>query len=69
MQNKKVHLVAVGLLIIGGLNWLAVAILPWELSMLTDIVSPTLTQVVYILVGLAAIYEILTHKQTCKMCG
>ena len=28
-----------------------------------------ITMIVYVLVGLAAIYELVTHKKTCKMCG
>ena len=68
MNNKTLHMVAFILLVVGGLNWLAVALFNWELGMLTDSVSPMLTQVVYILVGVAAIYEVLTHKSHCSDC-
>jgi uncharacterized membrane protein YuzA (DUF378 family) len=31
--------------------------------------STTASTVVYVLVGVAAIVEIITHKRACKMCG
>jgi uncharacterized membrane protein YuzA (DUF378 family) len=30
---------------------------------------PVLEELVYVLVGLSAIYEIVTHKKHCTMCG
>lgn len=59
------HKVAFILLIVGGLNWLLEAfnsgIGSWGLP---DI----LVTIVYVLVGLSAIYEIATHKKNCKDC-
>lgn len=59
------HKVAFILLIIGGLNWLLEAfgygLSTWGLPMM-------LVKLVYILVGLSAIYEIATHKKNCKDC-
>ncbi len=57
------------LLVVGGLNWLAVGALDmnlvdWALGM-----GSTLSKAVYVLVGLAAIYELVMHKGMCKMCG
>jgi uncharacterized membrane protein YuzA (DUF378 family) len=67
---KAVHMIAWILVIIGGLNWLLVGIFGKDLfqfmSMnMTDIVP----KIVYILVGLSALYELFTHKANCKMCS
>lgn len=68
MNKKTLHMVAFVLLVIGGLNWLLLALFNWEIGMLTNSLSPVLTKAIYILVGLAAVYEIMTHKQQCKTC-
>ncbi len=63
---KYLHYIAFLLVIIGGLNWLMVGILGWGVGVwLGDAVA----QVVYILVGLAAVYLLVVHKKDCKMCG
>jgi len=61
-------MVAFLLLIVGGLNWLLVGVVDWGVANVTDPISPVLTQAIYVLVGLSAIYELLTHKQSCKAC-
>ena len=59
------HKLTFTLLIIGGLNWLLEAfgygIGSWGLP-------STLVTIVYVLVGLSAIYEIVAHKSNCKDC-
>ena len=62
-------MVAFLLLVIGGLNWLLVGLFHWGIEMITDPISPTLTTIIYVLVGVAAIYELLTHKSSCKDCS
>ena len=61
----KLHKIAFVLLIVGGLAWGLQAIgygldrwLPANLLM-----------IVYILVGLSAIYEAVSHKNLCKECS
>jgi uncharacterized membrane protein YuzA (DUF378 family) len=62
----KIHKVAFVLLIIGGLNWLLVGVVAgWDLA---NYIGATAARVVYILVGLSALYEIFTHKGNCKCC-
>lgn len=68
MHNKTVHMIAFILVIIGGINWLLVGLGVWELANLTDAISPMLTMIIYILVGISAIYLVLTHKASCKDC-
>ncbi|MBX4181532.1 DUF378 domain-containing protein [Candidatus Parcubacteria bacterium] len=53
------------LLIIGGLAWLLEAFGYGIVNYL----PATLTMIVYILVGLSAIYEIFDHKNYCKHCA
>lgn len=57
------------LLVIGGLNWLLVgAFQGYDLvSTIFGIASPT-SNVIYVLVGLSAIFQIFTHGKSCKMC-
>ncbi len=65
---KALHLVAFTLLIIGGLNW-GLSALGWNVvNMLLGSWSGV-ENFVYVLVGLAAVSEVLTHKKNCRMCG
>jgi uncharacterized protein len=54
---KTLNLVSLVLLIVGGLNWLLVGLFEWDLvgGLFGGMDSP-IAKVVYILVGLAAIY-------------
>ena len=65
---KGLHKLAYVLLIIGGLNW-GLTGLGWNVVNMVLGSLPTVENLVYILVGLSAIVEIVTHKKTCKMCG
>ena len=66
---KMLHMVAFILLLVGGLNWLLVGLIGWDIGALFGGMSSALSRIVYTLVGLAAIYEIVTHKGRCKECG
>ena len=69
MKNKKgLHCVAFILLVIGGLNWLIFGLLGKEIGYLLGGMDSTWSTIVYVLVGLAALYEIFTHKKNCKKC-
>lgn len=62
----KLHKIAFCLLIIGGLNWLLVGLISsWDISVY---ITDTIARIVYILVGLSALYEVFTHKSRCKAC-
>ena len=62
------------LVIVGALNWGILGITQLAGSYV-NVVSmilgawPQLELLVYTLVGVAGVYEIVTHKQNCKMCG
>ncbi len=65
---KALHVIAFILLVIGGLNWLLFA---FGYNLVDSLfgMGSTLAMVVYILVGLSALFEIFTHKSTCRLCG
>lgn len=64
---KTLHWVTFVLVIIGGLNWLLVA---FKYNLVDNIfgVDSFLAKLVYILVGLSAVYLIFTHRNYCKHC-
>lgn len=63
-------MIAFLLLVVGGLNWLLVGLFQWDLvATLFGGMASAVSRVVYVLVGLAALAELFTHKSNCKMCG
>lgn len=66
---KSLHMVAFILLIVGGLNWLLLGVFQWEIGMLFGGMGALVSRAIYVLVGLAAIYELVTHKGTCRVCN
>ena len=61
-------MIAFILLVVGGLNWLMVGIFGWDISAFLGGMDSMLAKIIYIAVGLSAVYEIATHKSSCKMC-
>lgn len=66
---KAVHMIAFILLVIGGLNWGVYAITGWEIGQLFGGMDALISQIIYILVGLSALYLVFTHKKDCKACS
>jgi uncharacterized membrane protein YuzA (DUF378 family) len=67
---KKLHMLAFVLLVVGGLNWLLVAFnynLVDKLDMMLGM-GGSLAMIVYVLVGLSAVLEVVTHKNNCMHC-
>ena len=63
---KMLHKIAHILLLIGGLNWLLTGLFTgWDLG---DFLGATIVRIIYVLVGLAAIYDIVTIKN-CACCN
>lgn len=60
-------MVAFVLLVVGGLNWGLVA---FGYNLVESLLGswPAVVMVVYVLVGLSALYLALTHKSHCKEC-
>lgn len=57
------------LLIIGGLNWLVFGLSGWDIGHLFGGMDAAISKIIYVLVGLSALYELFTHKNNCKMCN
>lgn len=56
---KTLNLVALVLIIVGGLNWLLVGLFKWDLvGGIFGGMDSIIARIVYILVGLAAIYSL-----------
>ncbi len=71
---KSVHMIAWILLIVGGLNWLLVgvgAFMGSNLNVVNLLLGswPSVESLVYILVGLSAVYALFTHKGECRTCS
>lgn len=69
MSSMNMHKFAFMLLVIGGLNWLLVGLFGFDISRFLGGMDSTVSRVVYILVGLAAVYEVATHRDHCKACA
>ena len=65
---KGLHVGTFILLVIGGLNWLLVGVLGWDISRFLGGPDTLVSRAIYILVGVAAIVEVATHKSACKAC-
>lgn len=65
---KGLHMVAFTLLVIGGLNWLVYALFKTDVGAWIGGMGTIQAKIVYILVGLSALYEAVTHMHRCKEC-
>jgi len=70
---KSTHCIASLLLWIGGINWGLVGLggffdKNWNLVEWLLGSWPVVTWTVYVLVGISAVYVVLTHKKSCKDC-
>jgi uncharacterized membrane protein YuzA (DUF378 family) len=68
-RMKGLHMIAWILLVIGGLNWLLFALTGQDVGTWLGGMDSMVAKVIYILVGLSAVYELFTHKANCKVCG
>lgn len=65
----KLHNVTFILLVVGGLNWLLVGLFNWDISAVLGGQASLISKAVYVLVGLSAVYEVVTHKASCRACA
>lgn len=63
---KYWHTIAFIVLVAGGLAWGIYGL--FDIDVVYSVLGSSLAKVVYILVGIAAIYEVATHKWRCKEC-
>lgn len=66
--HKGLHMVAFTLLVIGGLNWGLFALFHTDIGAWVGGMTSTVAKVIYVLVALAALYEVFTHGGRCKEC-
>ncbi len=66
---KALHMVTFTLLIVGGLNWGLWALFNFNLVNTVLGSWPTVEKLVYILVGVSAVYIAATHMNDCKICS
>lgn len=69
MNAKTLHMVAFTLLAVGGVNWGLVGLFDWNLVSLVLGGMPGIEKLVYVLVGVSAVYIFATHMQDCKICS
>lgn len=62
-------MVAFLLTVVGGVNWGLVGLLDFNLVSAVVGSVPMAEKVVYILVGVSAVYLLMTHKKDCKACA
>lgn len=66
---KGLHMLAFLLMAVGGLNWGLVALFDFNLVSTIFGSWPVLEKLVYVLVGVSAVYILATHKRDCKVCS
>jgi uncharacterized membrane protein YuzA (DUF378 family) len=75
METRKwLHMIAFVLVIIGGVNWGLFGLIPTANGGLDliDVLfrfSPTLQEIIYVLIGVSAVYLAITHTKDCKVCA
>lgn len=66
---KYLHKITFLLLVVGGINWLLWGAIGWEVGQLFGGMDALVSRVIYILVGLSALYELFAHRGLCRDCG
>lgn len=66
---KVLHMISYILLWVGGLNWGVYGLTSWDVGQLFGGMNNSVARVIYVLVGLAALYLLFTHKSYCKECA
>lgn len=71
---KMLHMIAFILLAIGGLNWGLIGLgsfIGSDLDVVNMILGawPQVESLVYVLVGLSAVWIVIGHKKDCRMCA
>ncbi len=66
---KWLHMAAFTLVVVGALNWGLIGL--FGLNLVSSLLGmwPTLESLVYVLVGVSAVYVFVTHPKDCKICS
>lgn len=65
---KALHIIAFILVIVGALNWGVFALTGWEIGQLFGGTNAAISTIIYILVGLSAIWLVVNHGKECHVC-
>lgn len=69
MQGGRMHMVTFALIVAGGILWLLEGLFRWNLTELfVGGQFGWVDRAIYVIVGIATIYEFMTHKTNCKTC-
>ncbi|MBI2053004.1 MAG: DUF378 domain-containing protein [Candidatus Ryanbacteria bacterium] len=66
---KLAHIVGFVLLLAGGINWALLGLTGWEVGQLFGGSGAAVSRIIYVLVGVGALLEIVSHKASCRFCG
>lgn len=66
---KTLHVVTFWLVIVGALNWGLIGLFGFNLVNVIFGSWPMVETLVYVLVGVAAVYRAFAHFQDCKICA
>lgn len=66
---KALHMLTFILVIVGALNWGLVGLMNLNLVNLLFSSMAGVERIIYILVGLSAVYLAATHMSDCRMCA
>jgi uncharacterized membrane protein YuzA (DUF378 family) len=66
---QYIHKITFLIVIVGGLNWLVWGAVGWEIGQLFGGMDMLISRGIYVLFGLAALYEIFAHRSKCKECN
>ena len=74
MNAKWLHSGSWILILVGAVNWGLIGLggfmnANWNVVHMILGTWPQVEWLVYILVGLSAVYEVVVHKKNCKLCG
>lgn len=69
MKSKWLHMVAFVLLVIGGINWGLVGLFDLNVVNILFGSLPFVEMLIYVLVGLSAVFLLVTHKSDCMVCS
>ena len=63
------HMATFTLVAVGALNWGLIGLFNYNLVNALLGAWPMVEKLVYIIVGLSAVYLFISHKDDCKLCG
>ncbi len=71
---KTLHMIAFILLVVGGLQWGLIGIggfINTNLDVLNMLLGswPSVLWIVYVLVGISALWLLVTHRKECRTCS